>query len=257
LAAKREYEEIGQRAKEARSSLRLTQQAFSDGAGINRGYWAEIEMGKKRPSSKILEQLKAAYKISADWLLTGEGMMFNHEQIHMKYDFKPEESVTVGTRLRIARELSKLTVKEMAEIFDCTENQYLRYESGIETPEKQIIDYFVQSHGISNEWLCYGLGAILEQDEEKRAAAIPQLSIMPMGDGSHATLVSPPAGSSLSNKEIFDIFNIMAILSESERKEVMEYARDKKSHKEIDEIKRQMEEMRLQIEKLTIERNPN
>ena len=71
--------EAGRRLKLVRTALGLTQQEVAEKCGVDRGYLGEIEIGKMYPSSNILKQLKDAFKISIDWLMFGEGEMFQQK----------------------------------------------------------------------------------------------------------------------------------------------------------------------------------
>lgn len=72
------YEAIGSRLKLLRGHFTLTQSGFADMCGVNRGYLAELEVGRKKPSSNILTLLIAATDVNSNWLLTGEGAMFQN-----------------------------------------------------------------------------------------------------------------------------------------------------------------------------------
>jgi SOS-response transcriptional repressor LexA len=70
------YMTVGDRLKEARQSLGLKQTEIANILGINSNFLSNIERGAKSPSKKLIETLSSAYKINANWLLTGEGDMF-------------------------------------------------------------------------------------------------------------------------------------------------------------------------------------
>jgi len=64
--------EISQRLKEARKSIKLSQQEIADLSGMNRNTLARIEKGKCFPSGKLLWVLAVKYGISSDYILTGK-----------------------------------------------------------------------------------------------------------------------------------------------------------------------------------------
>lgn len=68
--------EIGVRLKEARKELGLTQTDIAKRVGVNPSAINQIERGSTNPSLSTIESVSTAYKINADWLLTGRGEMF-------------------------------------------------------------------------------------------------------------------------------------------------------------------------------------
>lgn len=67
---------IGDRIKEARISLKKTQQEFADSIGVKRNTIATYEMGKAMPSDRTISDMCREYNIREDWLRNGEGPMF-------------------------------------------------------------------------------------------------------------------------------------------------------------------------------------
>ncbi|WP_110953777.1 helix-turn-helix domain-containing protein [Anaerosinus massiliensis] len=63
---------IGKRINMVRTKLGLTQTVFAASIGISQGNLSEMEKGKFFPSYSTLILLIKKYKVSADWILTGE-----------------------------------------------------------------------------------------------------------------------------------------------------------------------------------------
>ena len=80
------YKEIGKRIKLLRAGFAETQEEFAARCEINRGYLAEMEIGRKRPSAKTLSLLIAATEVNSNWLLTGEGEMLFPDSMTWKYE---------------------------------------------------------------------------------------------------------------------------------------------------------------------------
>ena len=76
LLEAKKYIDIGNRIRQLRGHFGSTQACFAEKCGINRGYLAVLEVGKKKPSSNALTLLIEATGVSSNWLLTGEGSMF-------------------------------------------------------------------------------------------------------------------------------------------------------------------------------------
>ncbi|OGI19760.1 MAG: hypothetical protein A2287_01715 [Candidatus Melainabacteria bacterium RIFOXYA12_FULL_32_12] len=68
---------LGNRLKEFRLFKKLTQQELAQKLNTSSGYISEIEANKKMPGSEFLLALLKEYKININWLLAGEGEMFD------------------------------------------------------------------------------------------------------------------------------------------------------------------------------------
>lgn len=63
---------LGQRVKEAREAVPMTQEALARAVGVSQGLIGQIESGKNQ-GSKHIAALARALNVSADWLETGTG----------------------------------------------------------------------------------------------------------------------------------------------------------------------------------------
>lgn len=63
---------IGQRIKERRKELHITQNEIQESCGISTGNLSGIETGRYLPSAVALIQLSQILKCSIDWMLTGK-----------------------------------------------------------------------------------------------------------------------------------------------------------------------------------------
>ena len=70
---------IGKRLKLLRKNLNLTQKEFAASVGISQGNLSEMEKDKFSPSYDTLILITKQYKISADWILTGENVTYKNE----------------------------------------------------------------------------------------------------------------------------------------------------------------------------------
>lgn len=68
-------ETIGSRIRSARNAAqpKVTQQALADGLGINRVSVAQWESDQTKPSLDRLPEIATLLRVSANWLMTGEG----------------------------------------------------------------------------------------------------------------------------------------------------------------------------------------
>ena len=67
---------IGDRLKELRKILGLTQQEFADKLGIKRNAIATYEVGKSNPGDSVVALICSKFSVSESWLRAGEGDPF-------------------------------------------------------------------------------------------------------------------------------------------------------------------------------------
>lgn len=67
---------MNNRIKELRNALKLTQQAFADKLKIPRNNIAGYETGKRSPSDAVVSLICEKFKVSEEWLRSGNGEMF-------------------------------------------------------------------------------------------------------------------------------------------------------------------------------------
>ncbi|MBO5831568.1 MAG: helix-turn-helix transcriptional regulator [Alistipes sp.] len=69
---------IGNRIKELRQRLSITQQEFADNIGIKRNTVAQYEIGRNEPQDAVISLICNTYNVNRHWLKSGEGEMFNN-----------------------------------------------------------------------------------------------------------------------------------------------------------------------------------
>lgn len=69
---------MNDRIKEIRKKEALSQQKFADELGISRGNIAAYEVGKNSPSDAVISLICTKFNINRDWLLTGNGEMYQY-----------------------------------------------------------------------------------------------------------------------------------------------------------------------------------
>lgn len=67
---------MGERIKELRKALGLTQQKFADGMGVKQNTIAQYESGRNEPLDAVVTLICRTYGVNEKWLRTGEGEMF-------------------------------------------------------------------------------------------------------------------------------------------------------------------------------------
>lgn len=67
---------MGERIKELRKALGLTQQEFADRLGVVRSNIATYEVGKSNLGGSVISLICREFDVSEEWLRTGQGEMF-------------------------------------------------------------------------------------------------------------------------------------------------------------------------------------
>lgn len=68
---------MNERIKELRKALNLTQTQFGDSLGITHSAVAHFEKGTVNMSQSTIKSICREFNVNENWLLTGEGEMFN------------------------------------------------------------------------------------------------------------------------------------------------------------------------------------
>jgi transcriptional regulator with XRE-family HTH domain len=109
-------EHIGLRIKALRTDLGLTQQELADTLGVKRNTIANCEIGRNEPVGAIVQLLCKVFRVSREWLETGEGEMYapmtRSEQIGAFFGSLLDGSVENEIKLRLMTSLSKLDQDE-------------------------------------------------------------------------------------------------------------------------------------------------
>jgi len=105
--------DFGQRLRDTRDFLGLSQKDFSEKLGTSNSFISDIEQEKTKPGYKILMKMAHVFNISPNFILLGKGKMFLEEQedLGQLLDFGDDTGAVVDM-LRYLRKspLVKLTI---------------------------------------------------------------------------------------------------------------------------------------------------
>ncbi len=91
---------IGQRIKELRKMLGLTQEEFANRIGRSRISIAQYEAGKRTPDESTLRLISQTFGVNLEWLKSGEGEMFAEtvpaEGKGLKIAYYPDVELSAG-----------------------------------------------------------------------------------------------------------------------------------------------------------------
>lgn len=115
---------IGERIKELRKALKLTQTAFAERIGIRQNSVAVLESGKNTPSDQTIAFICREFRVSEDWLRTGEGEMFVPtpstvvDQLCEEYDLDGAARVVLEKFITLPPEEQEVIIEYICSVVD-------------------------------------------------------------------------------------------------------------------------------------------
>lgn len=116
---------MGERIKELRKSLKMTQQEFADRLNIQRGSIASYETGRISPSNATISLICKELNVSENWLRNGEGDMFipiTRDEEIASFIGSVQADVDDTFKKRFISALAKLSTEEWKAIEHLMEN---------------------------------------------------------------------------------------------------------------------------------------
>ena len=116
---------MGERIKELRKSLKMTQQEFADRLNIQRGSIASYETGRISPSNATISLICKELNVSEDWLRNGEGDMYipiTRDEEIASFIGSVQADVDGTFKKRFISALAKLSTEEWKAIEHLMEN---------------------------------------------------------------------------------------------------------------------------------------
>jgi transcriptional regulator with XRE-family HTH domain len=89
--------ETNNRLRDIRKQLNISQKDFSLAIGVRQSYYSDVENGKKKVTSRIIQAVRDKFNISSEWLYTGNGdsiitnggIESTPENVHPMYTSEP------------------------------------------------------------------------------------------------------------------------------------------------------------------------
>lgn len=116
---------MGERIKELRKALKMTQQEFADRLNVQRGSIASYETGRISPSNAAISLICKELNVSEDWLRNGEGDMFipiTRDEEIASFIGSVQADVDDTFKKRFISALAKLSTEEWKAIEHLIEN---------------------------------------------------------------------------------------------------------------------------------------
>ena len=115
---------IGERIKQLRKELGMTQTVFAERIGIRQNSVAVIEMGKNMPSDQTVAFICREFRVNEEWLRTGAGEVFIPspetvvDKLAEDYRLCPEARAMVAQFITLDPEAQLAVFKYMCAVVD-------------------------------------------------------------------------------------------------------------------------------------------
>ena len=122
-AIKEELSVIGERVKQLRKVLGLTQEKFADRIGLKRNSVAQIELGRET-SDQTIFAICREFRVNEEWLRTGAGEMFVPspasivDELAEEYHLCPEAQAMVEKFIALDEETQLAVFDFMCSVVD-------------------------------------------------------------------------------------------------------------------------------------------
>lgn len=170
---------IGNRMRAARESLGLSRPAFvAKFDGLLTLRTLENNENGRNEAGIGLITLFAGLGVNAEWILTGEGEMFNAPQGSQATKAQADTH-HLPNRLKEARARLGLTQKDVAEQVGVSARGYQGYEDGRNIPGGDAIAGLVRL-GINANWLLTGKGGMFNADQAPQETTLSDYIALPL-----------------------------------------------------------------------------
>ncbi len=142
-----------ERIKQIRRYFGLSQAQFAQMIDKSPGLISVAERGKCKLSENTCQAICDTFGIEFDWLVRGEGPMFQRGKEKNKVDREG-----VGVRIRQVRKAINLSQMEFAQLIGCSRMQIYFAERGRNIPSNSFLKKVAKNCHVSYEWLITGKG---------------------------------------------------------------------------------------------------
>ena len=144
---------------EVRKAFKLSGYAFAKKLNIPQPTYLRYETGEQKPSAKLIEALVMVCNINAQWLFSGQGLMFYNPNFNTGeriFDTKQKEKIAnFGKKLSELQSKHNFLDREMATILGINEKSYLSMVTGLTLPNTEILNNLKKNFNVSIDYMLY------------------------------------------------------------------------------------------------------
>lgn len=137
------------------NKLDMNQKQFADSLGVSQPTVGAVLTGRNNLSKKLADKICQTHDVSYDWLMTGRGARFTHNEVTAD---KIGEDNSIG--LRIIELLEDLNKKqaEFADIYGVSRQMLNSIIKGKNPMPEKMMYRICLDYGVSLDWLVKGTG---------------------------------------------------------------------------------------------------
>lgn len=130
---------IGERIKELRTSLGLTQVEFCKRIGLKRNSISLVETGMRNISDQSIHSICREFHVSEEWLRSGAGEMFEPNLTQAIDHLADEYHLSDGARILVEKfvEMPDEHQEMFVEYFKCVSDTLKKQKESGKTPDSQ------------------------------------------------------------------------------------------------------------------------
>lgn len=146
-------EEFQDRLLKFRKVITPNASAFARSIELTQPVYCNYEKGQRRPAFEILEKMARIHNVNLNWLLTGEGEMFDSpptkklRDSELKICFK-----NFGGKLNKLQNENDLSIIEVAEILGISEDDFVDYCLARKKPDLDIVLKIISKFDVDFDW---------------------------------------------------------------------------------------------------------
>ena len=145
--------EFQDRLIEFRKAVSSNATAFARSIGQSQPAYANYEIGKRKPAFEILEKMARVHSVNLNWLLTGEGEMFNlPPSLKIRKKLQENKIKNFGKKLNKLQTENDLSIPEAAEILEISEDDFVDFCLNRKEPNLEIILKAINTFDVDFEY---------------------------------------------------------------------------------------------------------
>lgn len=110
------------------------------------------ERDERTPSIDFAEKLYKIFNVNSNWFVSGEGNMFNSPTLKLKKTPDDIRFAVFGNKLNKLQNLNELSIEEMAEILNISEDLYVDLCLSRQKPTINVILSVMKNFDVTFDW---------------------------------------------------------------------------------------------------------
>ena len=156
------HTDISCRFRMLREVLGISQGEFARAIEKTASFIGLIESGKTNISHETVSAVCGIFHVNPQWLLTGEGNMFEPG-----YEIDPPDRDGVPSRIKALRKEHGLSQAGLAKEIGCSRNQISAVEQGVANASNDLLKRIAARLSVNYRWLLSGTGSKAEAAQEE------------------------------------------------------------------------------------------